>query len=54
MYGGNATGRGHRRAFRVQFHSVFLNTRTRRQLMKCRASASAGIEHARSRGELEK
>jgi hypothetical protein len=54
MYRGNATGRGHCRSFRVQFHCVFLNLRTRRELMKRRASAGAGVERARTRCELEK
>jgi hypothetical protein len=54
MYRGNAAGRGHRRALRVQFHSVFLDLRTRRQLMKRRASTGAGIERACSWSEPQK
>jgi hypothetical protein len=54
MYRGNATGRGYGRSFCVQFHCVFLNIRTRRELMKRRAGAGAGVERARSSGERQK
>lgn len=54
MYRGNATGCGYRRGFRVQFHCLFLNIRTRRELMERRASADTGVERARAQCELEK